>query len=420
VKKSLLLRLCGATLAFAVIGAACGGDSGTSTTGASGTTTTTHDGMTDAGSSSSDSTGVGTDAAVLNQTLTNLLDSHVYLAGVALEQAVVNGTDSAEAKASAGALDENSQALAGAIESVYGADAGKQFLDLWRKHIGFFVDYTLAKANHDDAAAKKAVADLDGYRQDFGALIESATEGALTKKQVADALVEHVNTLATAASMLVSGDPGVFAQLNKAADHNTMLGDALSTGIATQQGLDGDPVSDASKLQQTLTSLLDSHVYLAGVALEQAVVNGTDSAQAKASAGALDENSKALAGAIESLYGADAGDQFLELWRKHIGFFVDYTLAKAGGDDAAAKKASKDLDGYRQDFGALIESATEGGLSKAQVAEALVGHVQSLSAAIDSLVAGDGKVFGLLDEAAHHNTMLAAALAGAIAEQKGL
>ncbi|MCA1708140.1 MAG: hypothetical protein LC808_34640, partial [Actinobacteria bacterium] len=300
-KKSLLLRLGGATLAFALIGAACGGSDGT--TGASATTTTTHDDTADAGSS--DATGVSTDAATLNQALTSLLDSHVYLAGVALEQAVVNGADSPQAKASAGALDENSQALAGAIESIYGADAGNQFLDLWRKHIGFFVDFTLAKANKDEAAAKKAVSDLDGYRQDFGALIESATEGALTKKQVADALVEHVNTLATAAAMLVDGDPGVFAQLNKAADHNTMLGDALSTGIAAQQKLEGDPVSDASKLQQTLTSLLDSHVYLAGVALEQAVVNGTDSAQAKASAGALDENSKALAGAIESLYGAD-------------------------------------------------------------------------------------------------------------------
>jgi DNA-binding transcriptional regulator YdaS (Cro superfamily) len=416
VKKSLILRLTGAALAFAVIGTACGGDSGGTDAGATATT----EGSTDTTGSTMSATGVDTDAALLNQTLTNLLDSHVYLAGVALEQAVVNGPDSAEAKASAGALDENSQALAGAIESIYGADAGSQFLDLWRKHIGFFVDFTLAKAGGDEKAANQAVKDLDGYRQDFGALIESATEGALTKKQVADALIPHVEHLATAASLLVAGDTKVFAELNKAAEHNTVLGDALSTGIAAQQKLEGDPTSDAAKLQQGLTSLLDSHVYLAGVALEQAVVNGTDSAQAKASAAALDENSKALAGAIESLYGADAGDQFLDLWRKHIGFFVDYTLAQAGGDKAAATKALKDLDGYRQDFGALIESATEGGLSKAQVAEALVGHVESLAAAIDSLIAGDGKVFGLLDEAAHHNTMLGSALAGAIAEQKNL
>ena len=414
-KKSLMFRLAGAVLAFALIGAACGGDSDT---GATATATTEHDGMSEAGSS--DASGVATDAAQLNQALTNLLDSHVYLAGVALEQAVVNAPDSPEAKAAAAALDENSQALAGAIEGFYGADASKQFLDLWRKHIGFFVDFTLAKAGGDEAAATKAVKNLDGYRQDFGALIEGATEGALTKEAVADALVEHVNTLAEAATMLVEGDTGVFAQLNKAADHNTHLADALSGGIAKQQGLEGDPISDASKLQQALTSLLDSHVYLAGVALEQAVVNGTDSAQLKAASAALDANSKALAGAIEGLYGADAGKQFLDLWRKHIGFFVDYTLAKAGGDNAAAKKAIKNLDGYRQDFGALIEGATEGGLTKAQVAEALVPHVQHLADAIDSLVAGDGKVFGLLDMAATHNTALAGALAGAIAEQKGL
>jgi hypothetical protein len=400
------------------MGAACGGDSGTDA--AADTTTTTESGDSSMGGGDTAATGIDTDAAKLNQALTNLLDSHVYLAGVALEQAVVNTPDSPEAKAAAGALDENSKALAGAIESYYGADASEQFLDLWRKHIGFFVDFTLATAEGDDAAAKKAVKDLDGYRQDFGALIEGATEGALTKEAVADALVMHVSTLAEAATMLVNGDGGVFAQLNKAADHNTMLADALSGGIAKQQELDGDPLSDASKLQQALTSLLDSHVYLAGVALEQAVVNGTDSAQLKAASAALDANSKALAGAIEGLYGADAGKQFLDLWRKHIGFFVDYTLAKAGGDDAAAKKALKDLDGYRADFGALIEGATEGGLTKAQVADALVLHVDHLADAIDSLVAGDGKVFGLLDMAATHNVDLASALAGAIAEQKGL
>src|SRR6185295_15251623 len=49
--------------------------------------------------------------------------------------------------ASAKALDQNSVALSKSIASVYGAKAGKMFLDgpfMWRAHIGFFVDYTVA------------------------------------------------------------------------------------------------------------------------------------------------------------------------------------------------------------------------------------------------------------------------------------
>jgi hypothetical protein len=79
--------------------------------------------------------------------------------------------------------------------------------------------------------------------------------------------------------------------------------------------------------------------------------------------------------------------------------------------------ARKNLDGYRQDFGAFIEGATEGGLSQEQVADALVVHVKSTIAAIDSVVAGDGQAFDKLQEAAHHLPMIATALSGAIVAQ---
>ena len=416
--KSLFLRLVGVALAFALVGAACGGsdntagdatDTGTDTETTSPTDEETTDTMA--------AEGVDTPVAGLEQTLTNMLDDHVYVAAVTLEQAVLHGLDSPQVKASSAALDENSKALAGAIESVYGPEAGDQFLDLWRKHIGFFVDYTVAELNNDKKAAKKAVKDLDGYRADFGALIESATEGALPKDAVAEALIPHVEHLATAASMLVDGDAKVFDELYKAAEHNLVLAEALATGIGAQQGLEGDAASGPAKLQATLTNLLDSHVYLASVTLEQAALNGLDSPQVKASSATLDQNSQDLAAAIESVYGAEAGEQFLDLWRKHIGFFVDYTVGGISNDKQMQKKAKKDLDGYRADFGALIESATEGGLPKEAVSEALVPHVQSLIKAIDLLLAGDTKVFGQIKEAASHNPGIATALAGAIVQQ---
>ena len=175
--------------------------------------------------------------------------------------------------------------------------------------------------------------------------------------------------------------------------------------------------TQAATLTRDLTALLADHEYLAGLAVVQGVTAGPDSAEFKAAAGALDTNSVQLSEAIGSVYGDAGADKFLSLWRAHIGFFVDYTLAKAGGDKAGEKTALKKLDGYRSDFGAFIEGATEGGLPADAVEEALKPHVESTIAAIDSVIAGDGKAFDKLREAASHLPGIATALSGAIVTQ---
>jgi len=173
--------------------------------------------------------------------------------------------------------------------------------------------------------------------------------------------------------------------------------------------------SGAATLRAALTSLLQEHVYLAGVAVSTGVGSGLDSPQFEAAAGALGENTTALADAIESVY-AGAGDAFSELWAKHIGFFVDYTAGKAAKDTAKADKAISDLDAYRADFGAFLASANPN-LTQDAVAEALVPHAATLFAAIDAVVAGDGKAFSLLRKAAQEMPAIADVLAGAIVAQ---
>ncbi|MFN2525122.1 MAG: copper amine oxidase, partial [Actinomycetota bacterium] len=156
---------------------------------------------------------------------------------------------------------------------------------------------------------------------------------------------------------------------------------------------------------------------LAGLAVLMGVTAGADSAEFEAAAGALDKNSVQLSEAVGSVYGDAGAKKFLSLWRAHIGFFVDYTLAKAGGDQAGIKDAKNKLDGYRNDFGAFIEGATEGGLPADAVADALEPHVTSTIAAIDSVIAGDGKAFDRLRVAASHLPGIATALSGAIVAQ---
>ncbi len=413
-RNSKLLRLFGALMAMMLLGAACAqSDPDTTATGSGDGTESPME------EPSTDPVALDSGAPALTQALTSLLDSHVYQAGITIVQGVSNGLDSPEFEAAAAQLDKNTVALGDAIGGIYGDEARDAFLPLWRKHIGFFVDYTVAQASGDKAGAKKAKSALDGYRTDFGELIEGATGGELPADAVAEELIPHVESLFATIDSVVKGDGKAFDLLREAAAHMPMTATALAGGIAASQpdNFPGAADGAASQLQVALTHLLDDHVYLAGITISMGLSNGLDSPEFKAAANALDVNSIALGDTIDSVY-PGAKDAFLPLWRKHIGFFVDYTVAQASGDKAGAKKAKSGLDSYRTDFGELIEGATEGAVSADAIAEGLVEHAATLFAAIDALVAGDAATaFSELNNSAHHNTVLASVLAGAIVKQ---
>jgi DNA-binding transcriptional regulator YdaS (Cro superfamily) len=395
------LRLVGALVIVGSLAAACGSSStkadSTSTTAAAAAATSTQ--------------GAETPAAQLRSSLTALLQEHVYLAGITTGTALAG----ADFTAPAAALDANTQALQDAVASIYGDAGGKQFGDLWRKHIGFFVDYTKGKAGNDQAAITKAKADLDGYRSDFGAFLESATKGALTKQAVADELKPHVDTLFAAIDAQAAKRADAVDKLKMAADHMPMTADILAGAFAKQfpEKFTGDVDSKASALRATLTAALQEHVYLAAITTGTALSGGDFTAPAAV----LEKNTQSLQDAVASVYGDAGGKQFGDLWRKHIGFFVDYTKGKAGNDQAAIAKAKADLDGYRSDFGAFLESATKGGLTKQAVADELKPHVQTLFDAIDAQAAKDNTQFDKLRTAASHMPMTAEVLAKAIVAQ---
>jgi hypothetical protein len=197
-----------------------------------------------------------------------------------------------------------------------------------------------------------------------------------------------------------------------------MTAKTLAVGISAQKPdmFDGSAEAGAAELRSGLTGLLSDHVYLASIAVAQGLGEGLDSKQFKGAAGALDANSEDLAGAIESVYGADAGEQFLALWRAHIGMFVEYTKGVATKDGALKRKALADLDGYRTEFGAFLEGANPN-LPADAVAADLKPHVATLTAAIRAAATGSPKVFDRIAEAASHMPMTAKILAGGIVKQ---
>ncbi|HEX9479121.1 MAG TPA: hypothetical protein VGA90_10195 [Methylomirabilota bacterium] len=356
-----------------------------------------------------------TPAAGLRVGLNALLSEHVYLAAAATNAAL--GGRQPEFEAAAAALDANSVDVARAIGSVYGPDAEKAFLPLWRRHIGMVVDYTVGVATSDRARQDNAVNDLVGYTQDFGAFLSGANPN-LPKSAVADLVRHHVLTLKAVIDAQAAKDQDrAFTALRTGAGHMQMIADPLAGAIVKQfpDRVAGASDTPAAALRTTLNLALREHVYLAA-ATTNAALGGRD-AEFKAAAGALDANSVAIAKAIGSVYGADAEKAFLPLWRKHIGMVVDYTVGKATKDQAKQDRAVGDLLGYTQDFGAFLSGANPN-LPKAVVADLVKHHVMTLKDVIDAQAAKDqARAFVAERTGAGHMQMIADPLAEAIVKQ---
>jgi hypothetical protein len=177
-------------------------------------------------------TTAATTAGELKSALNTLLQEHIYLAAGATGAAL--GGRQAEFQAAAAALDGNSQDIAKAIGSVYGADAGTAFLGLWRRHIGFVVDYTTGLATKDVAKQTQAVNALVGYTQEFAAFLSGANPN-LPKDAVAELVKTHILTLKDVIDAQASQDPRkTWATLRAAGMHMSMIANPLADAIVKQ------------------------------------------------------------------------------------------------------------------------------------------------------------------------------------------
>ncbi|NJM30228.1 MAG: hypothetical protein HC855_09115 [Rhizobiales bacterium] len=168
----------------------------------------------------------------LRLALNQLLSEHATLAAATTGAAL--GGRNKEFEAAAAALDMNSQDIAKAIGSVYGDAAGEAFLPLWRKHIGFFVDYTMATAKGSGKGQKKAVNDLVQYASDFGAFLNWATP-ALPKEAVADLVKMHILSLKDVVDAQANRDQKLaYQKIREASKHMQMIADPLADAIAAQ------------------------------------------------------------------------------------------------------------------------------------------------------------------------------------------
>jgi hypothetical protein len=190
---------------------------------------------------------------------------------------------------------------------------------------------------------------------------------------------------------------------------STGMGDHMDTAA-------GGTATPAADLRVTLDTLLGEHAVLAMIATQKGLDGVPDF---EAAAAALDENAVEVSEAIGSVYGDEAAKQFLDgpsLWRDHIGFFVDYTVALAGKDKAAQQEAVDNLIGYTGAFSGFLAGAT--GLPQAALQEGVTMHVMQLKGALDAYAAGDyTKSYRLFREAYGHMVATGDTLAAAIVAQ---
>jgi hypothetical protein len=198
-----------------------------------------------------------------------------------------------------------------------------------------------------------------------------------------------------------------------------VAGAVAATPSAKPMRMHATTAVTASDLRVTLDRLLGEHAVLAMNATNEGV---TGAKEFTTTAKALDNNSVQLSKAIGSVYGAKAGNVFLNgkyMWRAHIKFFVDYTVALAKKDTMAQNQAVANLKTYTVKFGDFLAGAT--GLPKTAVRSDLLGHVLELKNQLDAYAAGKyGKASEIYGAAYQHMFMTGDLLAGAIAKQKNL
>ncbi|MEO5632741.1 hypothetical protein [Gaiella sp.] len=192
-----------------------------------------------------------------------------------------------------------------------------------------------------------------------------------------------------------------------------------SSATHSMASMTASTASPAGNLRVALAKQFGEHAVLAMNATNAGI---TGSKSFPAAAATLDKNSVALSKSIASVYGAKAGQTFLNgkfMWRAHIKFFVDYTVAKSKKDSAGQNKAVANLKQYTVTFGDFLAGAT--GLPKAAVRNDLLSHVLQLKGQLDAYAAGNYTAAANLYNAAYsHMFMTSELVAGAIIKQKNL
>jgi hypothetical protein len=347
-------------------------------------------------------------AADLRATLTNLFTEHVALFGLVAEAVDRKGPEGDQTKAALKALRANSAALTMKINSLGQAarpsatpspsptGAGDDltswdFQTAWTAHNDELFDYAVAakdKVGYDEDTARR---DLGAWRLNAGTFFKDATNGKLRSTPVREALDRYLSGMLDGADSLARQDGKGYDDLRVAAAALADTAALLAEGFGRSMHLAGDSRDDASTVRARQTYLLTEHVDLTAAAVYAAYSNlpdgGVQSPEANAAKAALDANAKDLATSFGKVVRPLDQAQFLEEWRRHIIYLLNYAEAVALGNTAGQDKAVTVLDAYRRAAGEFFARVSRRKLAATDVAAALAEQIGALTGEIRAFAA---------------------------------
>jgi hypothetical protein len=140
------------------------------------------------------------------------------------------------------------------------------------------------------------------------------------------------------------------------------------------------------RLRSQLGKLLAEHVVLVENVTRAAATNSPDFA---AAGQIVNGNTRDLATAIDSLFGAAAAKDFQSLWANHVDQLVAYAAAVIAKDTARRDKARAELGDFERRMSKFLEAATGKRLTSDALAKALARHDEMLLRHADAFAAKD-------------------------------
>jgi hypothetical protein len=276
----------------------------------------------------------------------------------------------------------NTEAMGRLVGSLFGADAQRQFSSLWATHVAALFNYARGLAEGNDAVRNEARVVLARYESDLARFFAGASKGRLPQGAAETGLHAHVHHLLQQADAYAARDYSRSAQLYRQSyAHSFGLGTALAGGLL---GPDAAAALKAPqwRLQSELARLLGEHVALVVTAIRAGVADSDDF---QAAAEVLNANTRDLAAAVDSLYGAQAARRFQSLWADHIDQIVSYIAAATTGDATRRENALRSLDAFQRNMASFLSSATRGRLGSPALTQALLMHDRMLVRVVDAL-----------------------------------
>ncbi len=316
--------------------------------------------------------------------LESLLGQHAVLAADMMRGRIRNDEDLAQATNAA--LGRNTDDLAQLVGVMFGAPASDRFRTLWADHVSALFTYARSQATDDATARNQARTTLVTFENNLAEFFASAAGGRLPQAAARSALLGHVNHLLEQADAYAMGDyPRSDAAYRQGYAHTVELGHTLATTLLPpdQAAVLEEP---QWRLRSELGRQLGEHVALAIYTLR---AGATDSPDFKAAAAALDGNTRDLSADVGSLFGEQAGSQFMTLWADHIDQLVAYTAGVAGRDDGKRTAARGALRDVERRLAAFLDAAGGGRIGSPALAQALFAHDDTLMRQVDAFAAKD-------------------------------